>query len=382
MAGLPRRAAHRIACAVVAAEVSRLRETDRLLTWPDALPIGAEGLGLDSLERLGALGALAETFNLDERALGWDPPRTIGDWIDWIMLGQATGRGKLTVRTSGSTGAPRSCVHAVADLCDEATFLATRFAGRCRVVALVPAHHLYGLIWTALLPAALDIPVVARTLGAPLHLQAGDLVVAVPDQWQFMLRLCDRFPVDVVGVSSAGTLADGLATGLLAAGLTRLVDIYGSSETGGIAMRDHPAGAYDLLPRWRLQHDEGGWQLVDGHGVVAAVPDHVERVGDRALRPIGRRDGAVKVGGHNVWPQRVAQLLREVDGVADAAVRLDDDGRLKAFVAVHAGHDPVHLSARIEHVVGTRLTASENPTKIRFGAALPRNAMGKLEDWS
>jgi 4-coumarate--CoA ligase len=389
---LQRTAVHRIACAVVAAELHRLRDTDRpppgKADWPDSTPIGDEGLGLDSMEQLGALGALAETFDLDDSLLSNDPPHTVGDWVDWVMQAHAAGDGRMTVSTSGSTGSPRPCVHAVADLLEEAAVLATQFAGCRRVVALVPAHHLYGIIWTALLPDALDVPVVVRTLGAPLGLAANDLVIAVPDQWQALLRLIRNFPENVVGVSSAGSLDDGVAANLLAAGLARLVDIYGSSETGGIALRDVPATAYDLLPRWRLSahdvsaHDGDDWRLVDRTGRSCDLPDHIERVGERAVRPIGRRDGAVQVAGHNVWPERVARTLRTVDGVADAAVRLHANGRLKAFVVLDRDRDPAEVSAKIEQAVVTHLTDPERPKSFRFGPALPRNAMGKLEDWA
>lgn len=390
MPKLQRAAAHRIACAVVAGEVRRLRDTPHPDApkgdWPDSTQIGDEGLGLDSIEQLGALGALAEAFDLDDSLLSDDPPRTVGAWVDWIMQAHAEdagGTGRMTVATSGSTGRPRPCIHAITDLLDEAAVLAARFAGRRRVVALVPAHHLYGIIWTALLPVTLGVPVVARSIGAPLALAAGDLVVAVPDQWQVLLRMIRRFPDDVVGVSSAGSLDDDVAAGLAAAGLARLVDIYGSSETGGIAMRDLPASAYDLLPRWRLApNGDDDWRLMDRDGRLCDLPDHIERIGDRAIRPIGRRDGAVQVAGHNVWPERVARVLRTIDGAADVAVRLHANGRLKAFVVPDKDSDPVQISARIEQVVAARLTDPERPKTYRFGPALPRNAMGKLEDWT
>lgn len=379
---LPRRAVLRIACAVVAAEVERQRDARfGTTTWTEEMPIGDDGVGLDSLERLGALGALAETFDLDDGVLSKDPPRTVGGWIDWVMRGQAS-RGRITVRTSGSTGTPRSCSHATADLLDEATFLAARFAGRRRVVALVPAHHLYGMIWTALLPSVLDVPVVVRSIGSALGLVAGDLVVAVPDQWQAMLRLTHEFPADIIGVSSAGSLPETLGTHLLAAGLDRLVDVYGASETSAIAMRDVPAAQYDLLPRWRLTADGDDWRLVDRNGTIADLPDHVERTGERSLRPIGRRDGAVQVAGHNVWPAHVERTLGAVDGVAEVAVRLGANGRLKAFVVPRTGHDADALRAVLDRFVAARLTEQERPKTFRFGAALPRNAMGKMEDWT
>lgn len=385
--GLPRFAVHRIACAVVAAEVKRPRTAGAPLAamqdWSEATPIGDRGLGLDSIEQLGALGALAETFDCDDSALGEDTPGHVGAWIDWIMHAQESGEPQLVVQTSGSTGTPAACRHAVADLVDEARFFAAQLADRRRVVALVPAHHLYGIIWTALLPAVMDIPVVVRTSGAPVDLATGDLVVAVPDQWRMLSRLVRTFPDDVVGISSAAPLDDRLGSTLLASGLARLFDIYGSSETGGIAMRELPATAYALLPRWRLApcgHDD--WQLIDRDGRNHVLPDHVERIGEHGLRPTARRDGAVQIGGHNVWPARVAEALRQIDGVADAAVRLHADGRLKAFVVPHGHRDPDELAVIVERQVANLLSVPERPRHWRFGTALPRNAMGKQEDWS
>ena len=385
-AALPRSAAHQIACAVVMVEVGRLRERHHPVlppgTWPEALPIGDDGLGLDSLEQLGALGALAEMFGLDDRLLGTQPPRSVGAWVDWIMSRHEGGDVELIVMTSGSTGQPRPCVHAVPDLLAEAQFLATQVNGRRRVVTLVPAHHLYGIIWTAILPAVLDVPVVARMIGAPLELASGDLVVAVPEQWQAMRRLVRSFPEDVVGCSSAGPLDDTLADDLLASGLSRLLDVYGSSETGGIAVRSAPAAAYDLLPRWRLSsEEEGDWCLRDAKGNSYSLPDHVEKIGEHSLRPLGRRDGAVQVGGEKVWPGRVADTLRQIDGVADVAVRQQANGRLKAFIVPGGSLEAADLAAMIKRVCDERLSPPERPRSIRFGDALPRNMMGKLEDW-
>ncbi|MET0271136.1 MAG: AMP-binding protein, partial [Sphingomonas sp.] len=381
MPGLPRPAAHRIACAIVAAEVRRIREADPARAdgadWHETTPIGEEGLALDSLERLGALGALSEAFDLDDGLLADAAPRTVGDWVDWIMRGHAHGEGRMMLATSGSTGAPKLCPHPMAALRDEAAFLATRLPDRRRVVALVPAHHIYGIIWTALLPAELGLAVVPRALGQPLGLAAGDLVVAVPEQWRALLRLVRRFPDDVIGVSSGGPLDDDLASALRAAGLARIVDIYGSSETGGIAMRDAPATSYDLLPRWRLGRDDDDWHLLDADGRIVTLPDHVERTAARALRPIRRRDGAVQVAGRNVWPEQVADVLRGIEGVAEAAVRLHANGRLKAFVVPAAGCDAAALPARVDAAVARRLDDHARPTIIRYGVALPRNAMGQ-----
>ncbi|MGN7160500.1 AMP-binding protein [Sphingomonas sp. SAFR-052] len=380
-----RAAAHRIACAVVAAEVACLRGTPLPTPhhWSEHVPIGDDGLGLDSLEKLGALGALAETFELGDAILGRESPRTVGAWIDLILQQHSSGEGWITVMTSGSAGRPRPCRHRVSDLIEEARTLAEHMPKRSRVVAMVPAHHLYGIIWTAILPDILGVPVVSRSIGAALDLVAGDLVVAVPEQWRAIQRFLRSFPIDVVGVSSAGALDDACATDLLDAGLTQMFDIYGSSETGGVAIRKLPETDYQLLPRWNLGQDEaGGWQLEDADGQYHQLPDHIDRLAERSLRLAGRRDQAVQVGGHNVWPARVEDVLRAIEGVADVTVRLHTGGRLKAFIVPEIDADAVALAPVIERVAVNLLSAPERPRSVQFGDALPRNTMGKLEDWS
>jgi 4-coumarate--CoA ligase (photoactive yellow protein activation family) len=378
---------YRIACAVTAIEVQRLRDGSlfSMLSgeWPEDMLIGDEGLGLDSLEQLGALGALAETFGLDDTSLAAQAPQKVSDWIDWTMAGYEAGGCTITVKTSGSTGAARPCVHALGTLLNEAAYLANRFADRKRVIAMVPANHLYGMIWTAFLPSALGVPVVVRPLGTTLELVAGDLVVAVPDQWQAISRMTRRFPNDVVGVSSAGVLDDLVAKELLSAGLSRLIDVYGSSETGAIALRQVPDAMYELLPRWNLvPRSDHDWDLSDGGGTLTEMPDLIERAEERWLRPVGRRDGAVKVAGLNVWPNHVAGVLRRADGVADVAVRLHVNGRLKAFVVPEAGLEASDLAFHLDRFVVQNLKDHERPKSFRFGTVLPRNAMGKLEDWA
>jgi 4-coumarate--CoA ligase (photoactive yellow protein activation family) len=361
--GLSRSAVHRITCTVTAAEVRRLRDTASSWRAPDELSddmlSGDEGLGLDSLEQLGVLGALAETFGLDDTGLGEQTPQKVGDWIDWIdwiMVRHDAGDRTITVRTSGSTGAARPCGHTLDALLDETAYLANHFSNRKHVIAMVPANHLYGVIWTALLPSALGVPVLARTLGTALDLVAGDLIVAVPDQWQAISRMTRRFPDDIIGVSSAGMLDGIAATDLLMARLIQLIDVYGSSETGAIALRSVPDTMYELLPWWNLvpqgDHD---CHLRDRRGIQTEMPDLIERAGERLLRPVGRRDGAVKVAGLNVWPNYVAQVLRDADGVADVAVRLHANGRLKAFIVPEAGREINDLASHLDRFVAQKL---------------------------
>jgi acyl-coenzyme A synthetase/AMP-(fatty) acid ligase len=98
-----------------------------------------------------------------------------------------------------------------------------------------------------------------------------------------------------------------------------------------------------------------------------------------------RRDAAVQVGGINVFPERVRQLLLEHPLVEDAAVRLmrpDEGLRLKAFVAPGHGAGPADEFVReLRTWIDARLAAPERPKAITLGARVPRGALGKPADW-
>ncbi len=348
--------------------------------WSAGMPIGKGGLGLDSLEQMGALAALTEAFAVDPARLAPASPGTIGDWLTLAKTASG-GPAHLVLATSGSTGAPRLHRHAMADLLAEAAWIGKLYADRKRILALVPARHIYGLIWTVMLPDVLGIPVLDAQVGAGLRLAPGDLIVAVPQQWQALARLFPTFPAGVVGASAAGLLDATLGEGLLDGGLAGLSDVYGASETGGIAIRELPSTAYRLMPRWRMGNGPDGVHLIAADGAVVPAPDHLERLDDDTLRLGARRDGAVQVAGVNVWPAQVAKELREVGGVADVAVRLGGNGRLKAFVVPVDEDAADRLVERLDRQAAARLRDVERPTAYRFGPELPRSPVGKLTDW-
>jgi 4-coumarate--CoA ligase (photoactive yellow protein activation family) len=387
---IAREALRRIVTSVVTAETARGRAAKGAIedptAWADDRTLSVGSIDLDSLETINAAAALHEMFGFDEPALDL-PLRanvTVGDWLDDIAVTQGRDDARLTVMTSGSTGRPKPCIHAIADLQAETAYFCALLSSVQRVVALVPAHHIYGLIWTALLPAKLGIPVIEASATTLPTLREGDLLVAVPDQWQAMLRSRRRWPSRVRGVSAAAPLDDALAGDLLAAGLDRIHDVYGSSETGGIAIRDAPDAAYTLLPRWRFATpvNANAPVIVDRHGRETSLPDRLDIKPDHRFTVLRRRDGAVQVGGVNVWPDQVAAVLRCCAGVADVSVRLGDHHRLKAFVVpMAAGDEAALLASLLQHAL--QLPRSEQrPTSYRFGCALPRNALGKPSDWA
>jgi 4-coumarate--CoA ligase len=213
-------------------------------------------------------------------------------------------------------------------------------------------------------------------------LAPGDIVIGVPTHWEELAARDKPFPADVVGVSAGAPLSREQATILMGKGCARLLDVYGASETGGIGFRDAGDAAYRLLPRWTIDASTpDGAALLDRDGTRVALPDHIH--GDGATFTLGgRRDGAIQVGGHNVWPSQVETQLRRLPDVREAAVRLGSNGRLKAFV-VPAGDAPVDDLVRImSDALAAELPPHARPVAYTIGNALPLSAMGKRMDWS
>jgi long-chain acyl-CoA synthetase len=133
-------------------------------SWKDDFSlIGSEAsaLGCDSLDLLQISAAVNEMFHLHEVGLETELLRlaSFGEWLSIIEDAWQHGVQHLTVTTSGSTGIPKGCTHVFSTLALEIDFLAGLFSGRSRIVAFTPAHHLYGLLFTAMLPDRLACPV-------------------------------------------------------------------------------------------------------------------------------------------------------------------------------------------------------------------------------
>jgi 4-coumarate--CoA ligase (photoactive yellow protein activation family) len=319
--------------------------------------------------------AAAELADWCGRSVGG---RRLADWAAIVAGVLDDPAGVIHPRTSGSTGVPKPCAHALRDLQAECAAWASLLAPVRRVVCCVPVHHIYGAIWGVLLPRALGVPVVTAGYRGPgLSLPAprpGDLILSVPAQWPHLLRAVPAWPGAVQGVTSTAPMPADLAATIAAAGIV-LWQIYGSSETAAVGWRRELADPYTLLPVWRRHGNE----LVRAtDGTPAALQDELDWTAPDRFHVLGRRDGAVQVGGINVHPARVAAALRAAPGVAECAVRLGADGRLKAFVVATDGQD---LREALRAHARATLTEAERPRHYAFGAALPRDAMGKLKDW-
>lgn len=384
---------HRVLRDMIADRLGPRRKLSRLeVDFASGDRLDEPPVSMDSLEALEIAGAVNEMFELHRTGLEDNllRHRTLDRWIDVVVRSWEAHPEGIVFRTSGSTGEPKKVRHPSAFLAREVEAHAEHFGDRRRIVAFPPAHHIYGFLFSVLLPEKLDAPVLEGwRMGAGAlskALRPGDLLVGFPAVWRYLSVSLPVWPEDVWGVTSTGPIDPGVVRDLLGSGLTGMTEIYGSSETGGIGTRDSLEEPFRLLEFWRRGDEASLVRTGPGgkEGEAVPVPDRLEWEGERTFRPAGRRDGAVVVGGVNVIPDEVAARLRVHPRVRDCAVRPFEEGgevRLKAFVVPMKGNPPEDIRRELGQWIAERFSAPERPARLDVGERLPRNEMGKVADW-
>ncbi len=307
------------------------------------------------------------------------------------------GERRMSFLTSGSTGLPKACPHAETALMQEAAALAPFFAPCRRVLLTVPCHHLYGCVFGIFMPRACSLPVGTRPFLPHALMDAmrpGDALIAIPQLLERFVSLLNSGKAGgetgraITLVSATAPLRPATGERLAALGF-RLIEIYGSSETGVVGWRERMREPYRLLPYWQRGADAGDAQMLvrtmpDGSKRAYPLQDVIVWGDDGGFVPAGRRDRAVQVAGVNVHPAHVEETLAAHEGVAQCRVRLmrpEEGDRLKAFIVPKGDWDARSLRSSLAVYLRERLRDAERPRSLTFGRTLPRNALGKDADW-
>lgn len=321
-------------------------------------------LGLNSLQRMTLAASLNEFFGLfrstaDNYLLAHT---SLAHWTACILRARQQDDTSLTFRTSGTSGAARAIQHPMASLLGEAHFLTKLLPRPALIVSTVPAQHVYGLIWTVLLPAIWECPLRLLADVLPDNPGADTLIIGTPFTWEFMERsLRPGSALTCRGVSSTAPLPPGLFDRLTTLGIP-LTDVYGSSETGGLAYRHHPDQPFNLFPYLSLSAENPAQITRSDTGATYRLPDRLEQLSPRQIRVLGRLDGAVQIAGVNVYPAHIRQTI------LDCPLVLTCDIYAKADAGVAQLYGAVQLRTHTEanraaclHWIRARFSAPQIP---------------------
>lgn len=241
--------------------------------------------------------------------------------------------------TGGSTGASRIWDKTPAGLLGEAAFLAGRFGiGPDDILlATVPPQHIYGLLFSVILPFLSGARILPEIFTYPREIIAGisrhkaTILISVPVHYRALrVNALERHTLRRA-FSSAGKVdsADALffkeKTGL------PVTEVYGSTETGGIAFHDFPddQGQLNVFPEiaWKISGERLCVRSPFLSGNLPRDSEGFFTTGDRAIplgpdsfKLLGRADDVVKVAGKRVDLAEIREKLKKIDEVEDALV--------------------------------------------------------------
>ena len=305
--------------------------------------------------------------------------------------------------TSGSTGHPTAHAKSWGQLTRGAANLSAALGWsppmRYAVVGSVPPQHMFGLESTVMLPWHVGIPVYAHKPLLPADLEAALAHCARPCWWM-TTPVHLRPPLQAASslgelagiVASTMSLPPALAATAEARWHVPVVEIYGSTETGALAMRRTAQDDW-WTPLRGVKLD----QQLDGdatrtHAVGAHIDVPVLLADELRLKPdgrflwLGRSADMLKIAGKRASLSALNQWITEIPGVDDAVYFVPD------AAGNAASHDDAHPPRRL---AAFYVSATLSPEQVRAAlrarvdpvfvprpllqvAQLPRNANGKL----
>lgn len=309
---------------------------------------------------------------------------------------------RLTLCTSGSSGEAKLIDKSLRQLANEVTALEQLWGeqlGSATILGSVATQHIYGLLFRVLWPLCAGRAFLRRAQPFPEDLQRESLASGNNFAWvaspALLKRMGDNLNWPALRAVRQVFSSGGALPAETAAELQNLLgqwptEIYGSSETGGIAWRQGgelwtPFAGVELG-----QNSEGALHLTSpylpaGHREQTADAVELQTDGRFALR--GRLDRIIKLEEKRISLPMLEQALSSHEWLSDARLGVVQEGRayLGALVALspaglHAlrnqGRKTVTETLR-RHLAG-HCEAIALPRRWRLLAQLPYNNQGKL----
>lgn len=313
----------------------------------------------------------------DDEVFAGSAPRPAGP------LSIDRGHTAAVVFTSGSTGRPVAHAKTWGSLVAGARSLGARIGTAASVVGTIPPQHMFGLEATIMLPLQNGLAIHSARPLLPGELGEANAAVPAP-RWLMTsplhLRACVAAREALPGlggiVSSTMPLDRDLARQAEALWAVPVLEIYGSSEAGMIAMRRTAHDeAWELCAGVELGERDGELWVQGGH-IAAPQPlaDEVQRRGTRHFTLHGRKHSLVKIAGKRTSLEALDAALARVEGVRDGVFyQREGTERLGALV-VAPGRNARALRAGLRRYIDPAFL----PRPLYLVPALPRNENGKL----
>ncbi|MDP1664756.1 MAG: AMP-binding protein [Methylobacter sp.] len=315
---------------------------------------------------------------------------------------------QLVIFTSGSTGQAKPIAKCLNQFQLEIATLEKHWGeqlGDAAALATVSHQHIYGLLFRVLWPLS-----AGRCFHSQAYLNPETLVNAIQHGSAYWVaspahlkRLDQQSPWDgIAGLkavfSSGGALPENAAQQILTDGGQAVIEIYGSSETGGIAWRRQSiTAAWTLFSGMRLSCIDDKWLLHSPYLEILPSPDfskggiqlddQITRLDDGRFMLHGRSDRIVKIEEKRLSLVELEQHLISEPWIDDAHALVIAKGRdvvAAVIVLSQQGVTQLKIQGRnrlirqLRKTLGQWFEAVVLPRKWLFVNAMPLTTQGKI----
>jgi acyl-CoA synthetase (AMP-forming)/AMP-acid ligase II len=321
----------------------------------------------------------------------WRPSQATSNELAWQPAWDDTA---ALLYTSGSTGAPEPQPKTLRHLATGALVLGERLsqdiAGGIpaiqRIVCSVPPQHMFGVESSVMLSLVHAVPVLDRRPLLPADVRdafadsPAGAWIATPLHLRSLVQTGDAVPNCSVVIASTMPLTQALAQQTEALVKAPVLEIYGSTETGVLAMRRTAHETpWQPVNGVRLESTDNANQAWGSHfASPVKLLDQVDIDASGRFTLLGRQADLIKIAGRRASLAGLNLLLQEMPGLDDGVFYLPATGSpTERLYLIHSG--PALDRAATEQWLRARLDPVFLPRTLIRVDRLPRSDNGKLQ---
>lgn len=302
----------------------------------------------------------------------------------------AKDEGYITFFTSGSTATPKKIIRSLTQITKEIETLESAFGSLIKnsaIFATVSHQHIYGLLFYILWPLytkrIIHIPtlIYPESIESTLNQNGATTLITSPSLLTRMpnIKITNKA---ITIFSSGGKLKSTPVTG------GNIIDILGSTETGGVAFRNISDYNWTPLPKVKV--------AIKNHCLKVSSPfcsngcfvmgDKAQINPDGSFQLLERADRIVKIEGKRTSLTEIENILKQQQFIQEAiAISMEAKRQYIAVVIVLNSKGKEYLKTNSKKALNTELKKQLAqyfdtiilPKKIRYLDKIPENNQGK-----
>ena len=317
-------------------------------------------------------------------------------WIDFLKSNKIDENLNVNFYTSGFTGFPKLIEKTLKQFEAEALKIIGEFGDSLKdsiFVYSVPHYHSYGFVFDFLVPYILELKLADNRINYLETLNNFEEYknITFITNPAFLKRI-DKSSLKIKSkwtvFSSTGALDKEVNDLCLEVFNTDAIEIYGSTEGGGMAYRKR--SEKDLWTRLKivkLKVNENGSLFCSsgytGEGFWVHVGDVVDMKNEDEFELLGREDSIVKIEGKRISVQQIDRQILEDKNFKDSyTIYCKSDKReyVASFIVLSdADANEEDMKKYLKDYLKGYFEKIVIPKKIYFTDSIPRNEMGKID---